>query len=110
MVGCRSVRRCLSSGAGGHGVIDYDRRGLPTDSASRNGSDPRARITTERVVVLAYILAVAFPPIGFFMGVGLGARAKSKHWVWIVLVSIAASVIWAVIIKSGALSTTNDSY
>jgi hypothetical protein len=67
-------------------------------------------VTTERLVVLAYILAAAMPPIGFAMGVGLGARAKSKHWVWIVLVSIVGAVIWAVIIKSGALSTTNDSY
>lgn len=93
------------------GAIDYDRRALPTDSASRNGSNPRAtRVTTERLVVLAYILAAAMPPFGFALGIGLGARAKSKHWVWIVLVSIVAAVIWAAIIKSGALSTTNDSY
>jgi len=84
---------------------------LSSDSASRNGSDPRpARVTTERVVVLAYILAAAFPPIGFALGVGLGARAKSKHWLWIVVVSIIGAIVWAVIIKSGALSTTNDSY
>ena len=84
---------------------------MSSDSASRNGSDPRSsRVTVERVVVLAYILAAAMPPIGFAMGVGLGVRARSKHWVWIVLVSIVGAIIWAVVIKSGALSTTNDSY
>jgi len=83
---------------------------MSTD-ASQNGSDPRSkRVTIERLVVLAYILAAAMPPFGFALGIGLGARAKSKHWVWIVLVSIVAAVIWGVIIKSGALSTTNDSY
>jgi hypothetical protein len=99
----RSLHRANPSGA--------ERDSLPTDSASRNGSDPRsARVTTERIVVLAYILAAAMPPLGFLLGIGLGARAKSKHWVWIVLVSVVAAVIWAVIIKSGALSTTNQDY
>lgn len=67
-------------------------------------------MTLERVVVLAYILAVAMPPLGFVIGLGLGLRAKSKHWVWIILLSIVAAAIWAVIINSGGLSTTNQSY
>jgi len=67
-------------------------------------------VTVERVVVLAYILAGAFPPIGFVLGIGLGVRTHSKHWRWIVLVSIVAAVIWALIIGSGALSTTNEGY
>jgi len=61
-------------------------------------------------VVLAYILAVAMPPLGFALGIGLGARARSKHWLWIVLISIVAGVIWALIIGSGALSSTNSGY
>jgi hypothetical protein len=67
-------------------------------------------VTTERLVVLAYILAVAMPPFGLAIGIGLGARGRSKHWVWIVLVSIVAAGIWAVIIASGALSSTNEGY
>ena len=82
---------------------------LSSDPASRNGSDPRStRVTIERLVVLAYILAVAFPPFGILMGIGLGVRGRSKHWRWIVLVSIAAGVVWAVIIGTGALSTLNS--
>ncbi|HYB26121.1 MAG TPA: hypothetical protein VEF89_05870, partial [Solirubrobacteraceae bacterium] len=61
---------------------------MSSDTASRNGSDPRSARTIERLVVLAYILAVAMPPLGFALGIGLGARARSKHWLWIVLISI----------------------
>ncbi len=67
-------------------------------------------MTLERLVVLAYILAVAMPPIGFGLGLGLGLRARSRHWVWIVLLSIASTAVWALIISSGGLSTTNQSY
>jgi hypothetical protein len=67
-------------------------------------------VTTERLVVLAYILAAAMPPFGLAIGIGLGARGRSKHWAWIVLVSIVAAGIWAVIIGSGALSSTNEGY
>ena len=84
---------------------------MSSDSASRNGSDPRSsRVTIERLVVLGYILAVAMPPFGFALGIGLGVRAKSQHWRWIVLISIVAAVIWALIIGSGALSSTNEGY
>ena len=61
-------------------------------------------------MVLAYILAAAFPPFGLLLGIGLGVRTGSKHWRWIVLVSIVAGVIWGLIIASGALSSTNEGY
>lgn len=83
---------------------------MSSDSASRNGTDPRSARVIERIVVLGYILAVAMPPIGFGLGVGLGVRTKSRHWLWIVLLSLTASVVWAVIIGTGALSSTNQGY
>jgi NhaP-type Na+/H+ or K+/H+ antiporter len=67
-------------------------------------------VTIERVVVLSYILAFAMPPLGFALGVGLGVKVRSKHWRWIVLVSVIGGVIWAIIIGSGALSTTTEGY
>ena len=81
---------------------------MSSDSASRNGTDPRARITIERVVVLGYILAVAVPPFGLAIALGLGAKGKSKHWRWIALLSVVAAVVWAVIIATGGLSSTNN--
>ena len=81
---------------------------MSSDSASRNGTDPRARITIERVVVLGYILAGAMPPFGLAIALGLGAKRKSKHWRWIALVSLLAAVVWAAVIASGALSSTNN--
>jgi len=67
-------------------------------------------VTLERAIVLAYILAVAMPPLGLAIGVGVGVRSKSKHWLWIVLLSLAAGVVWAVIIGTGGLSDTNQGY
>jgi hypothetical protein len=84
---------------------------LASDSASRNGSDPRStRVTIERVVVLGYILAVAVPPVGCVLGIGLGIWARSKHSPWIVLLSIVGALIWALIIGAGGLSSTNQGY
>ena len=60
--------------------------------------------------MLAYILAVAIPPLGFVLAVGLGIRVRSKHWPWIVLLSVIAAVIWALIIGAGGLKTTNQGY
>lgn len=67
-------------------------------------------MTLERVIVLSYILAVAMPPLGFLLAVGLGIRTRSKHWPWIVLLSIVAAGIWVIIISAGGLNTTNESY
>lgn len=67
-------------------------------------------MTVERVVVLAYILALAIPPLGLLFGLGLAIRVRSKHWPWIVLLSIVAAVIWALIIGAGGLKATNQGY
>jgi hypothetical protein len=75
--------------------------------------DSRSRqVSTERLVVVGYILAVAMPPLGCVIGLVLmlSRRARSKHGVLIVLVSIGAAVVWALLIGSGALTATNQGY
>ncbi len=69
-------------------------------------------ITTQRLVVLGYILALAMPPLGLAIGVGLilPGAVRSRHGVGIVAVSIVAAAIWAVLISSGALNSTNQGY
>jgi hypothetical protein len=69
-------------------------------------------VTTQRVVVVGYILAVAMPPLGFAAGLVLmlSPRVRSRHGVWVVLVSIVGAVIWALLIRSGALTATNQGY
>jgi hypothetical protein len=78
-----------------------------------NGSGPYARPSAfQRAVVLGYILAFALPPLGFATGVVLmlAPRLRSKHGIWIVLLSIAAGLIWALLIGAGALKDTNQGY
>ena len=84
---------------------------MSSTPASRNGSGPSSRPrAVERYVALAYILAVAMPPLGFVMGLGLGVRTRSRHWPWVVALSIGSAVVWAVIIGAGGLSTSNQGY
>jgi hypothetical protein len=87
---------------------------LSSDSASsNNGSRPHTEQTTiQRLIVVGYILAVAMPPLGFVIGLGLllSARVRSKHGAWILLLSIGAAVAWAALISGGALKDTNQSY
>jgi hypothetical protein len=55
-------------------------------------------------------LAVSAPPIGFGLGIVIAVRfrnLRSKHGPWIIAISILASIIWILIITSGALNTTN---
>jgi hypothetical protein len=82
------------------------------DYVSRNGGGSNSRRETERRLV-AYIMAASMPPIGFGMGVVIAARftkPRSKHGAWIVAISIVASVIWIVIITSGAFNTPNPDF
>lgn len=82
-------------------------------ASSNNGSRPHSeQVTIQRLLVVGYILAVAMPPLGFAIGLGvmLSSRVRSRHGAWIVLVSIGAAVIWAVMISGGALKDTNQGY
>jgi hypothetical protein len=77
----------------------------------RSGSASEA-VSVLRLVVVAYILAIAMPPLGFVLGLvlTLSRSARSKHGPWIVLLSIVGGVIWALLISGGALTATNQSY
>ncbi len=87
---------------------------MPSDSASsNNGSRPYPKPTAiQRVVVVGYILAVAVPPLGFGIGVVLllSPRMRSRHAAWMVLLSILATVVWALMVSAGALKDTNQGY
>jgi hypothetical protein len=87
---------------------------MPSGSASdNNGSRPYSQPTSlQRAVVVGYILAVALPPLGFATGIVLmlSPRLRSRHGAWIVLLSIAAGVVWALLIGAGALKDTNQGY
>lgn len=84
----------------------------PPESVSGDNDSRSRQVSIERLVVVGYILGVAMPPLGFVIGLVLmlSRRVRSKHGVWIVLVSIVAAVIWALLIGSGALTTTNQGY
>jgi hypothetical protein len=59
-------------------------------------------------------LGVSVPPIGFGLGIVIAVRfrnVRSKHGAWIIAISILASIIWILVLTSGALnSTTTTGY
>jgi hypothetical protein len=81
---------------------------------SQNGRAPIGQSASAyRVVVLAYIIAVSMPPIGFILGLILAIRfdkPASKQGAWVIAVSVVAAVVWAVIIAGGALNTTSSDF
>ncbi|HUJ35990.1 MAG TPA: hypothetical protein VLW51_12315 [Solirubrobacteraceae bacterium] len=84
-----------------------------SDYVSSNGATARTRREMPgRLVVLGYITAFAMPLLGLFLGIVVAtrpAKATARHGPWIIGISIIASVIWALVFASGALtSTTND--
>jgi hypothetical protein len=65
----------------------------------------------DRLVVLGYVCALGMPPFGLILAVISARRpANRKHAVAIILVSLLASIVWILILKSGGLTATNDSY
>jgi hypothetical protein len=84
------------------------------DLASQNGRAPRGQTAgAYRLVVLAYILAVSMPPIGFILGLILAIRftkPASRQGVWVIAVSIVAALVWTVIVAGGALNTPTTDF
>jgi len=84
-----------------------------SDYVSSNGASARPRREMPgRLVVLGYITAFALPLLGLLLGIVVVTRphkATARHGRWIIGISIIASVIWALVFASGALtSTSND--
>jgi hypothetical protein len=84
-----------------------------SDYVSSNGSTANVvRQTPGRLVVLGYITAFAMPLLGLVVGIVVITRpnkATARHGRWIIGISIIASVIWALVLASGAFtSPTND--
>jgi hypothetical protein len=62
-------------------------------------------------VVVAYITAIAMPPIGFVLGIIVATRpnkAYSKHGVWIMALSIVGAALWLGVFLSGLFTTPNN--
>ncbi len=81
---------------------------LPNGSASNDRS-----ASVRRLVTLGYILAVSIPPLGLILGIALSVtsgRQYSRHGLGIIGLSIVASIVWIVILTSGALTTSTTSY
>ena len=82
---------------------------MEPNGAASNAQRNRAR----QLVVLAYILAISIPPLGFVLGIVVILRssmASSKHGALIIVVSVVATVVWILILTSGALNTTDTGY
>jgi hypothetical protein len=88
----------------------HDARG----AGSQNGRAPMGQsASAHRVVVLAYILAVSMPPIGFVLGLILMIRLDkpaSKQGVWVIAVSVVAALVWTAIVAGGALNTPSTDF
>jgi hypothetical protein len=85
---------------------------ISTNGATGHGPTHVRTTGPGRLVVLAYITAVALPLLGLFLGIVVATRserATSKHGTWIIILSIVGSIIWALVFLSGVLtSTSND--
>jgi hypothetical protein len=63
--------------------------------------------------VLGYIAATTMPPFGVIIALFVfvrGGRSYSKHLWWTIALAVVASVIWTLILLSGALKVTSSDY
>ena len=86
----------------------------PAPFGSGNGRAPGGpSASAYRFVVLAYIIAVSMPPLGFILGLIVAIRfdqPASKQGVWVIAVSVVAALVWAVIVAGGALNTSSSDF
>jgi hypothetical protein len=81
------------------------------DYVSSNGAGAVWTDKARRLVVLAYITAVAMPPVGLVLGIAIltrPAKAVSKHGLWIIGIGLIACVLWVLVINSGLLTSNNN--
>ena len=81
-------------------------------SASRNGARADAELLAERrLLALAYITAVAIPPIGLIAGIVVivrHGRPLSKHGRWVIAISVVAAIVWVLILTSNVINTNTN--
>jgi hypothetical protein len=89
-------------------------RWVADSAARRNGHPPPVRrLGLDRLVVLGYITAVSMPPIGFILALAIALRPprrQAKHAVLIFGLGILACLMWVVLIGSGALTSTDNTF
>ena len=77
------------------------------DYVSSNGATANIHAESiDRLVALGYITAIAIPPIGLILGLVLVSghrKPGSRHGPWIIGLTIVASVVWVLVLTSGAL-------
>ncbi len=78
-----------------------------------NGASNDRSASIRRLVALGYILAISIPPLGLILGIALSLRSGrqyAKHGLGIIGLSIIASIVWIVVLTSGAFNTPSTSY
>ncbi len=69
-------------------------------------------VKVERLVVLGYILAVMIPPLGVLFALGAAIRpgiVSRRHAAIMLVIALAACVVWFLVLRSGAVTTSSDS-
>jgi hypothetical protein len=89
-----------------------EREHWTSEPGSSNGTlDSALRRTAMRLVVVAYISAVAMPPIGLVLGIVVARRPLkkiSRHGLWIILLSLIAAGVWFLVFKTKSLTSDNS--
>jgi hypothetical protein len=70
-------------------------------------------VNVDRGLVLGYLLALAIPPVGLVFGLVMTARPGPlgrRQGVGILAVSLLALVVWFLVLRSGAVTSSSTNY